>query len=768
MSQFRTAVQGMPKEITKELTGIIREFVWDGKRPLLSMDQIQLPREEGGMGILDLDARSDAIDIERLKRYLNMSKNRCTWGYVIDALINISDTKPDAEGKKTNFILQNWTVPTQGRGWGHNLPQSVIRMLKAANKYDASVEALRIDESVLGLMPAWHHIGKKPGARRRNQRTDCIYETHKARTVADLLRMSNRTKRNEGTQKHSHHPRCKCRDCKDDRELGCPSPWKCAEEALEMLKDIKPKWNGLEERLEDGLTMHKRAIEENEEMIRQRGLVTFNPSVTVRTDINACIRIFTEPNSSADEPAIRLQTRARGLTSEDEDIIVYTDGSSIHNGSALARCGAGVWFGENEEKNMSVRPPTKDQSNQVGEIAAIILAAQAVPNFARLQIRSDSLTTIEGLTKHLNQWEDIGWIGVKNSELLKVAAYQLRKRSAPTYFQWVKGHSGDEGNDGADELAGRAAERLETDEMDLTIPAMFRLTGARLDMMTQALAYKAVRMRKKAPKARERTEANLRETQIALEEYTGIRPTKEGMWKSMRHNDLRLPIRQFLYKMMHSIHKVGKYWTCIPGYEDRGVCRECGALETMEHILLTCENERRATVWKLAEETWAGNGHRWPDLREGTIIGCGMLNVKSNNGGVDTEETRHTGPNAGQSRLLRILVSESAFLIWKMRNEATIDEVDIPTKSVISRWKRTMENRLHTDRAVAARKKEDVSKRNRTEATWARAIGDDGQETPEDWAYNMNRQVQLQIASNYTRFFSGSSPTLPDHPYRPP
>jgi ribonuclease HI len=767
MSQFRTAVQGMPEGVVKELTSIIREFVWDGKRPLLSMEYIQLPQEEGGMGILDLDTRNEAIDVERLKRYLNMNEKRCTWGYVVDALIQMSDPKPDYEGKKTNFMLQNWTVPTQGRGWGHELPQSVVRMLKTANKHKATVEALRVDEKVLGLMPAWHHIGKKR-ARRRNQRTDCIYETHGVRTIADLLKITKRIGRDKGAQKHSHNPRCKCNDCKSDRALGCPSPWRCAEEALEMLKDIKPKWNGLETRYEDGLTLNEREIEQNEISLEQRELVTFNPSVTVRTDINACIRIFTNPTGSADEPAKRTQTQARGRTSADDEVIAYTDGSSINNGSTLARCGAGVWFEENDERNISIRPPTSDQSNQVGEIAAIILAAQAVPNFVVLQIRSDSLTTIEGLTKNLTEWEDIGWIGVKNSELLKVAAYQLRKRNAPTYFQWVKGHSGERGNDGADELAGKAAARSEKDDMDLEIPAEYRLTGARLDKTTQALAYKAIRTSKKAPKTRERTNTNLEETRTAIKEYTNTSPTNEGIWKSTRHKDIRLPIRQFLYKMIHSIHKIGKYWTNIPGYEDRGICRECGALETMEHILLTCETERRKTVWTLAEETWADKEHKWPDLREGTIMGCGMLSATRSNNDDEPEEQTRTGPSAGQSRLLRILISESAFLIWKMRNEATIDEIDIPTKSVVARWKRTIESRLQTDRAVAARKKKDMSQRNRVEATWARAIGDDGQETPEDWAYNMNRQVELQIASNYMRFFSGSSPTLPDHPYRPP
>jgi ribonuclease HI len=45
-------------------------------------------------------------------------------------------------------------------------------------------------------------------------------------------------------------------------------------------------------------------------------------------------------------------------------------------------------------------------------------------------------------TIHLKDWDDQGWIGIKNIEWFKRAAYLLR-RTAITRFKWVKGHSGD-------------------------------------------------------------------------------------------------------------------------------------------------------------------------------------------------------------------------------------------------------------------------------------------------------------------------------------
>jgi ribonuclease HI len=606
----------------------------------------------------------------------------------------------------------------------------------------------------------------KHRSRRRNKRTKCLYATHNVRTIADLLKTKRRIDQKEGEQKHRRDVRYKCSDCKLDKERGCASPWRCAEEAKEMLLDIRPKWNAQETRYEDGLSLRSPEKEHNKENTQERGLVTFDPLVTVKTNVNGCIQIFVDPFRSADTPAVREQPPARGRTSHDSKIVVYTDGSSLNNRSAIATCGSGVWFGENDERNIATRPPTEDQSNQVGEIAAVILAARAVPDFVELEIRSDSLTTIEGLTQHLETWENRGWIGVKNSEILRVAAYQLRKRSAPTRFQWVKGHSGDTGNEEADKLAGEAAKRPEKDNMNLEIPLEFRITGARLDSMTQALAYRAIKARKHAPKPRGRTASNVTETQDALAGYAGTPPTTQRIWRSIRHKDFRLPVKHFLYKTIHAIHKIGKYWTVIPGYEERGTCRVCGEIETMRHILVECNIGRRKILWDLAEATWGQDEFKWPDIGMGIIMGCGLLQppareeVDKN----DEGEYARRAP-AGRSRLMRILISETAFLIWKLRNGSTIEGIEIPTRVAISRWNRAIGDRLRTDRMMAAHKKENDEFRHRVDATWCMSIDENGNEPAEDWNWNMNRDVKLTVASDMMkRFFSGSSPTLPDPP----
>ncbi|KAI0764254.1 hypothetical protein BD413DRAFT_446488, partial [Trametes elegans] len=72
MSQFLTTVQRMPRAVITRLTAIIRGYLWNERHtPPVRMEQMYLPVGRGGFGILDLEARNDAIDVMWLKSYLN-------------------------------------------------------------------------------------------------------------------------------------------------------------------------------------------------------------------------------------------------------------------------------------------------------------------------------------------------------------------------------------------------------------------------------------------------------------------------------------------------------------------------------------------------------------------------------------------------------------------------------------------------------------------------------------------------------------------------
>src|ERR1700761_2750871 len=87
-------------------------------------------------------------------------------------------------------------------------------------------------------------------------------------------------------------------------------------------------------------------------------------------------------------------------------------------------------------------------------------------------------------TRHLQNWENKGWIEIKNTKLFKRAAYLLKKRTVPTYFKWVKGHEGDLGNEESNKLAKEGTAKHRADKLYLNIPNEFNLQGARLDKLT--------------------------------------------------------------------------------------------------------------------------------------------------------------------------------------------------------------------------------------------------------------------------------------------
>ncbi|KAJ7640931.1 hypothetical protein B0H17DRAFT_960186 [Mycena rosella] len=91
--------------------------------------------------------------------------------------------------------------------------------------------------------------------------------------------------------------------------------------------------------------------------------------------------------------------------------------------------------------------------------------------------------------------------------------------------------------------------------------------------------------------------------------------------------------------------------------------------------------------------------------------------------------------DAGATRLFRILISESAFLVWRLRNERVINK-EIPTsaRAIHNRWLKLINNRLGLDRAMTNEHKygKKAVKKNLVLKTWRKVLKNED-DLPKDW-----------------------------------
>ncbi|KAI0039558.1 hypothetical protein FA95DRAFT_1503987 [Auriscalpium vulgare] len=490
--------------------------------------------------------------------------------------------------------------------------------------------------------------------------------------------------------------------------------------------------NPLQAQERDGLTLTHHRVQANDAARARKGTIVFDPSVTAKTSLAECFRVFTSSAALSHEPGERLRRPVNGVALQHEHLDIYTDGSCEHNGKRNARCGAGVWVSDNHALNRAFRVPGAAQTNNVGELAAVLLVARDAPPFAPLTIHTDSEYVIRGFTEHLPRWEDAGFIGVKNADLWRSAAHRIRARSAAAGFRWVKGHSGDTGNDHADAQAALGAAKATADSLDLTVPPPFQLSGAKMSTLTQSLAYQGIRERKQAKVVpRNGTNARMEAARYALRDVTGQDEPDSALWLSLRCKDIRKNIQAFMFRALHRSHKVGEYWrnAQIPDWQDCAMCD--GELESLEHILFTCQRSAPTTIiWQLARDLWPHDPGLWPPYSLGSVLAAGALCTPAPDG---EAQERPPAPPPGPSRLLRILVSESAHMIWVLRCERVIGGRRHTPQQIVSRWRRAILDRLVTDRITACKIIRTGAARSLVAKTWAGTLADEGQ-VPDNWA----------------------------------
>ncbi|KAJ7676734.1 ribonuclease H-like protein [Mycena polygramma] len=420
---------------------------------------------------------------------------------------------------------------------------------------------------------------------------------------------------------------------------------------------------------------------------------------------------------------------------EDEDeIIVYTDGSATNNGREDARAGSGAFYGANDQRNLAIRVPEElKQSNNVAEILAVKETVESNPKDILLRIKSDSKLVIDGLTKNLRRWEDEGFENTENGHLIKVTAARLRERKAPTTFEWVKGHSGIEGNEMADQLADEGRQKDVQPIIDMQIPRSVLVPGVKLSKMTQSSAYKIIRAQEmdkaKYQEALDRhsTSRNMIYAQDAASGGGENVPTAAQIWKSIRHKDISRSIRYFLWMVIHEGYALGDHWRHFRGFEDRGTCKRCRVPESMEHILTQCDENGQKTVWELVNELWKlRTGTGMPPPLMGEIMACGLIKKGKTPGTTD----------AGTTRLYRITISESAHLIWRLRNERVLNGKDPSTINEIrNRWSHALNVRIGIDCLSTNNGKYGAKalKKSLVLKTWAGILRDEDR-LPPDWS----------------------------------
>ena len=598
-------------------------------------------------------------------------------------------------------------------------------MLKTAKKYNANFMTIRLSQKLKQQLPAWFQIEADHWAI-NNRAAKCLLQKHKAKTITDLMKISARIRENAAPQAHRPTNYCNCQACTKDHKRDCIHSHDCAKEALARINKMIPKLNPLyPENRPDNLTLTKRRKEQNKKAKEENGAIIFDPSVTTKDDLSECFRVFTEPQRTSKNPAQHAQND--GMNNRHNEILVYTDGSCTNNGKANARCGGGIWFGQNDPRNKAIKIPGNAQSNQIGETAAVITTLQDTPHFIPLEIASDSKYVIDGLTTNLQNWEDKGWIGVDNATFFRKAAFLLRQRSARTTFRWIKAHNGTLGNEESDRLAKEGAGKDAPDPLDLQIPPEFDLQGAKLKAIDQSTAYKGIIEQRPRPPRPNSTEY-IQESRDAIEEINGTQETTAKIWTSLNRQILRPRVQQFLYKMIHKAFMIGDRWKDVRGFEQCQMCTICNMEESMRHILLECNANVRTTIWEQAKEIWPQEWQRWPDVKIGTILGIGHITLPENERQQAAENNAMTMKTRGRTRLLQILISEASHLIWVLRCERVIYRRNRQhtDQEVKNRWKRVINDRLTIDRITATKIKRDKAFTRLVNATWTQPLKKQG------------------------------------------
>ena len=142
------------------------------------------------------------------------------------------------------------------------------------------------------------------------------------------------------------------------------------------------------------------------------------------------------------------------------EVQIYTDGACKGNPGPG---GWGAWLKSGATEKELFGGELNTTNNRM-ELTAVIEGLAALKRPCKVVLYLDSQYVRQGITEWIKGWKAKGWVTstkqpVKNVELWKKLDALVAGGGHQIEWRWVKGHSGDPGNERADMLANKGVQR---------------------------------------------------------------------------------------------------------------------------------------------------------------------------------------------------------------------------------------------------------------------------------------------------------------------
>lgn len=142
-----------------------------------------------------------------------------------------------------------------------------------------------------------------------------------------------------------------------------------------------------------------------------------------------------------------------------KQVEIYTDGACRGNP------GPGGWGAllRYEESEKELYAAEAETTNNRMELLAVINALEALSQSCVINLTTDSKYVIQGINEWLPNWKKNNWRTASKKPVKNQDLWQRLDAATQVHdieWHWVKGHSGDEGNERVDALANKAIDEM--------------------------------------------------------------------------------------------------------------------------------------------------------------------------------------------------------------------------------------------------------------------------------------------------------------------